>query len=67
MAGATIPDDVDLLEEGIMEMNLVEGNRLFPSFEMEDSVYKTICTPWEDCLVIKLLGKRIGIGCYVND
>ncbi|XP_057426142.1 uncharacterized protein LOC130719538 [Lotus japonicus] len=56
----TILEDVDLLETGIMEMNMVEGNHLFPSFEIDDNAYKTICSPWEDCLVIKLLGKQIG-------
>ncbi|XP_057443803.1 uncharacterized protein LOC130735952 [Lotus japonicus] len=55
-----ILDDVDLLKKGIMQMDLVEGNRLFPSFDMEDQAYTTICSPWVDCLVIKLLGKKIG-------
>ncbi|XP_057440923.1 uncharacterized protein LOC130732924 [Lotus japonicus] len=56
----SIPEEVDLLESGLMQMDLVEGNRLFPSFDMDDNAYKSICTPYEDCLVIKLLGKKIG-------
>ncbi|XP_057432706.1 uncharacterized protein LOC130725505 [Lotus japonicus] len=55
-----IPEEVDLLETGVMKMDLVEGNRLFPSFDMDDTAYKSICHPFEDCLVIKLLGKKIG-------
>lgn len=33
----SIPDDVDLLEAGVMKMDLVEGNRLFPSFDFDDN------------------------------
>src|ERR1044072_3421384 len=43
-----------------MRMTLVEGNDFFPMFDFEESVYENICKPWEDCLIVKLLGKQIG-------
>lgn len=51
----------DLVDAGIMKMDLVDGNNFFPMFDFkDDKTYETICKPWEGCLVVKLLGKHIG-------
>ncbi|XP_057444818.1 uncharacterized protein LOC130737063 [Lotus japonicus] len=42
-----------------MKMEYVDENKTFPMFSLEPNKYK-ICKPWEDCLVVKLLGKNIG-------
>ncbi|XP_057458265.1 uncharacterized protein LOC130749016 [Lotus japonicus] len=51
---------VNLVEKGSMRMEFVEDNTSFPMFSIEPNMYKEICKPWEDCLVVKLLGKHIG-------
>ncbi|XP_057451867.1 uncharacterized protein LOC130743650 [Lotus japonicus] len=58
---------VDLVKEGVMKLDLVDENRLFPCFDfVEEADYDRICKPFEDCLVIKLLGKRIGYGALTE-
>ncbi|XP_057456984.1 uncharacterized protein LOC130747943 [Lotus japonicus] len=53
---------VNLVETGIMRMEYAEENTSFPMFSIEPNTYKELCKPWEDCLVVKLLGKTIGYG-----
>lgn len=36
------------------------GNRLLPKVTLDKRVFKELCNPWKDSLVIKLLGKSIG-------
>jgi hypothetical protein len=51
---------MNLVQHGLMKLECVDGNRLFPSFSIEKTEYEHICQPWKDCLVVKLLGKSIG-------
>src|ERR1044072_1879345 len=60
VAQAGKPPPQNLLDAGVMNMTLVEGNNFFPMFDFEPSAYENICQPWLDCLVVKLLGKNIG-------
>ncbi|XP_057419082.1 uncharacterized protein LOC130713325 [Lotus japonicus] len=57
---------VNLVKTGIMRMEFVEDNTSFPMFSIEPSTYREICKPWEDCLVVKLLGKSIGYGALCD-
>ncbi|XP_057451901.1 uncharacterized protein LOC130743687 [Lotus japonicus] len=51
----------NLVEAGVMKKDLIEGNSFFPMFDFKDECsYEVICKPWQDCLVVKLLGKHIG-------
>ncbi|XP_057443947.1 uncharacterized protein LOC130736117 [Lotus japonicus] len=51
----------NLVKDGFMKREQVWGSRLFPHFDfIDDADYMKICKPFEQCLVIKLLGKRIG-------
>ncbi|KAL6534886.1 hypothetical protein OROGR_013561 [Orobanche gracilis] len=52
----------NLVKKGVMSLELVYENRLFPVFDFEPTAYANICKPWEDCLVVKLIGKQIGYG-----
>ncbi|XP_057451967.1 uncharacterized protein LOC130743755 [Lotus japonicus] len=53
----------NLVKDGVMKREQYGGSRLFPNFDSADeSIYQQICKPWEHCLVVKLLGKRIGYG-----
>jgi hydrogenase maturation factor len=36
------------------------GNRFLPKVFIEDGLFNDLCLPWQDSLVIKLLGKEIG-------
>ncbi|XP_057441998.1 uncharacterized protein LOC130733752 [Lotus japonicus] len=53
---------VNLVTKGVMKMDYAENNTSFPMFSIEPTMYREICKPWEDCLVVKLLGKHIGYG-----
>ncbi|XP_020231527.1 uncharacterized protein LOC109812068 [Cajanus cajan] len=50
----------DLVKDGSMSLELVEGNRLLPKFSIAPTKYEELCGPWKKCLIIKLLGKNIG-------
>lgn len=51
----------NLVKDGFMKREQVWGSRLFLHFDfIDDADYMKICKPFEQCLVIKLLGKRIG-------
>lgn len=41
------------------EEELVDGDRLLPSFDIDDEAYEKIRQPWTSCLVVKLLEKHI--------
>ncbi|XP_057442695.1 uncharacterized protein LOC130734343 [Lotus japonicus] len=51
---------VNLVESGVMKKVYVEKNKSFPMFSIDPAAKAEICRPWEDCLVVKLLGKSIG-------
>ncbi|XP_057444240.1 uncharacterized protein LOC130736422 [Lotus japonicus] len=51
----------NLVDAGIMKKDLVDGKNYFPMFDFkDDDSYEAICKPFEDCLVVQLLGKSIG-------
>lgn len=51
---------VDLLKENLARINYEDGNLVKPMVHIADSVFEGLCVPWQDMLVIKLLGKHIG-------
>lgn len=50
----------NLLQQGLMTLDHVDGNRLFPKFTIDPQEYARICQPWQDCLVVKVLGRSVG-------
>lgn len=52
----------NLVDDRVMKLNLMEGNRRFHVFCFDPKAYAEICKPWEDCLGVKLIGKDIGYG-----
>lgn len=51
----------NLVDVGIMKKDLIDGSSFFPMFDFKDDrSYEEIYKPWEDCLVVKLLGRHIG-------
>lgn len=37
-----------------------KANRLLPKIQVDDSLFRELCSPWQEALVIKLLGKNLG-------
>lgn len=50
----------DLIRENLARINFQNGNPSKPMFHTDDSVFEGQCIPWQDALVVKLLGKTIG-------
>lgn len=50
----------DMIEKKLVHIELEDGNRLLPKVHIQPQVFQELCTPWNDALVIKLLGKNIG-------
>ncbi|XP_020238357.1 uncharacterized protein LOC109817506 [Cajanus cajan] len=50
----------DLIKEGAMTLEFEGGDRLLPKFSIAAPTLKQLCEPWEQCLVIKLLGRDVG-------
>lgn len=58
---ATAPrKKVDLIKEKLASIEYEDNNPLKPMVHIEDSVFEGLCAPWQDALVVKLLGKSIG-------
>lgn len=55
-----VDKDVDLLQQGIFEIKLVNGDRLLPKCYVQEEFLKSVCDPWKDTLVVRLLGKNLG-------
>lgn len=51
---------VDLIKEKLARITYEDSNPLKPMVHISESVFEGLCAPWEDALVIKLLGKTIG-------
>lgn len=51
---------MDLIVAGLVTVNLVRGNRLLPSITISDDIFKELCHPWQEALIVKLLGKSVG-------
>ncbi|XP_020240070.1 uncharacterized protein LOC109818934 [Cajanus cajan] len=43
-----------------MTLEFEGGDRLLPRFSITAPTFKQLCEPWEQCLVIKLLGRDVG-------
>nr|KYP69589.1 hypothetical protein KK1_008786 [Cajanus cajan] len=43
-----------------MTLEFEGGDRLLPKFSITAPTFKQLCEPWEQCLVIKLLGRDVG-------
>lgn len=52
-------EKIDLIKEKLVTIVHEHGNRLLPKVTLDKSVFKELCSPWKDSLVIKLLGKSI--------
>lgn len=37
------------------------GNRLFPTCDIDGGVFKEFCKPWEEVLIVKIPGLSIGL------
>lgn len=51
---------VDLIKEKLARITYEDSNPLKPMVHISESVFEGLCAPWQDALVIKLLGKTIG-------
>ncbi|XP_020206144.1 uncharacterized protein LOC109791283 [Cajanus cajan] len=63
MGGRSPPpmmEEVDLVGQNLMKIVYEEGNRLKPKVYLDDAVFEKLCLPWQDALIVKLLGKTIG-------
>lgn len=58
---------VNLVESGVMQKVFAEEDESFPMFSIDPITKAAICKPWEDCLVVKLLGKSIGYGALCEN
>lgn len=50
----------DLIAEKLMTTSFKDGNEMLPQINLDDKLFETLCDPWRDALVIKLLGKFVG-------
>lgn len=53
-----IKEIFDLIEKGSIKTSNEGGNRLLPKVTLDDTYFHELCHPWNDALVIKLLGKN---------
>lgn len=53
-------EKVDLVAQKLVRVEHKKGNRLLPKVILDPAIFKELCAPWQDALVIKLLGKKIG-------
>ncbi|XP_006601654.1 uncharacterized protein LOC114391698 [Glycine soja] len=51
---------VDLIKEKLAKIVFEDDNPLKPIVHIDDSIFNGLCAPWQDALVVKLLGKNIG-------
>lgn len=51
---------MDLIQQGLVKIDHVDGNRLLPRVQIESKLFDDLCDPWREALVIKLLGKNVG-------
>lgn len=50
---------MNLLKENLAKIEYEDGNPLKPIVHIADSVFEGLYAPWQDVLVVKLLGKRL--------
>lgn len=54
-----VQEKKDLVVENLEKISFINGGRFLSKFELTDSLLKDLCKPWEDGLIIELLGKYI--------
>lgn len=50
---------MDLIKEKVAKIVFEEDNPSKPMVHIEEFVFQGLCAPWQDALVVKLLGKNI--------
>lgn len=53
-------EKVDLVAHKLVDIELVNGNRLLPMMRVEKKVIEELSLPWKDALIVKRLGKPLG-------
>lgn len=56
----------NLIQQGLVMIDHVRGNMLLPQAHIDDTVFKELCEPWMEALVIKLLDKKLGYKMLKN-
>ncbi|XP_057452555.1 uncharacterized protein LOC130744380 [Lotus japonicus] len=56
----SVRETVNLIDQGKMKIEHVNGNRMLPMVVTDASIIRELCSPWQEALVISLLGKRLG-------
>ncbi|XP_057444266.1 uncharacterized protein LOC130736451 [Lotus japonicus] len=51
---------IDLVKEGKMKVDFVNGNTRQPCITVHRSVIEEMCAPWKEALIVCLLGKQLG-------
>ncbi|KAJ4851448.1 hypothetical protein Tsubulata_031897 [Turnera subulata] len=47
---------VDLIQENMVQLQFIDGDKLRPSFALDATYYQRLCDPWKDTLILRLLG-----------
>lgn len=55
-----VREKVDLIACNMVRVEHENGNRLLPKVYLDERIFQDLCNPWQDALVVKLLGKQIG-------
>lgn len=69
MGGKVVPvlgPRVDLITKKLVRIESEKGNPLLPKILVADSVKNKLKVPWEDALLVKLLGKNVGYTVMQN-
>lgn len=53
-------EKIDLVAQKLAIIELVNGNRLTPMVNIEPKILEKLSKPWQEALVVKLLGKNLG-------
>ncbi|XP_045797590.1 uncharacterized protein LOC123891736 [Trifolium pratense] len=53
-------EKVDLVAKNLAQVEHIKGNRLLPMLHVQDTVLEELSLPYKECLVVKLLDKRLG-------
>lgn len=59
-AAPTLQQKEDLIQQMLATIVFQNNNRLNPMVDVENLYFDGFCAPWQDALVVKLLGKIIG-------
>lgn len=50
----------NLIAEKLMSVSYLNGNCMLLQITLNEELFNSLCEPWRDALVIKLLGKFVG-------